>query len=161
MAKRIKSQAVVTLVLSFVLLGAGSQLLHAHTSLMESSPERQERVSGLSEIELTFSSGLVDDGNAKISLSTIREGEEVPIGETTFVSDFIISAEVPKEPVPGQYVVRYHVTSLDGDLNDGGYAFELLASKGNDVTWILIAGGVVAIAAVMFLLRKKPKKDEK
>jgi len=161
MPKDKMKRGLVALSLCFLLFGVGAQKLYAHTSLMSSSPEREERVSDLQEIELTFSSGLIDDGNAKITLSTIREGKEIPIGETTFVSEFIIRADVSMDLEPGQYVVRYHVTALDGDLNDGGYAFELLPSKGNDVIWILLGAGLVAIASVMFLLRKKPERDKR
>ena len=56
-------------------------------------------------------------------------------------------------------MIRYRVTSLDGDLNDGGYAFELLAPKGPDVMWILLGVGLVAVASIMFLIRKKPEQD--
>tara|TARA_B100000686_G_C16636163_1_gene887403 strand:- start:429 stop:914 length:486 start_codon:yes stop_codon:yes gene_type:complete len=159
MTKRIKKQLAAMLLVGISLLGVGVQNLYAHTSLMSSSPERGEGVSSLKEIELTFASGLINDGKAKIFLSTIREGTEIPIGETSFISDFVIRADVPSEPEPGQYVIRYRVTSLDGDLNDGGYAFELLAPKGPDVMWILLGAGLVAVASIMFLIRKKPEQD--
>ena len=106
-------------------------------------------MSGLQEIELTFASGLINDGKAKITLTTIRDGKEIPIGETIFVSDFILRADVPTDLKPGQYIVRYRVTSLDGDLNDGGYMFELVASKGNDAIWIVLGIGIFTIAAVL------------
>ena len=52
------------------------------------------------------------------------------------------------------------VTSLDGDLNDGGYAFELLEPKGNNVTWLLLGIGVVALMGVAYLLRPKTSNDK-
>ena len=138
----------------------GSTPLHAHTTLLDSTPERASKVTDLDEIKLIFASELINDGKAKIYLATIREGKDIPISETGFVSDFVIKAEVPELPEPGQYVVRYMVTSLDGDLNDGGYAFELLEPKGNNVTWLLLGIGVVALMGVAYLLRPKTSNDK-
>mgnify|MGYP002033994187 FL=1 len=134
--------------------------LHAHTTLVDSTPERASKINDISFIELTFTSELVQDEKAKIYLATIREGKDIPIGETTFVSKFTIKAEVPQLPDPGQYVIRYMVTSLDGDLNDGGYAFELLASKGNNATWLLLGLGVVILIGLALLLRPKKSDNE-
>ena len=160
MEKYTKRKILSALALSFMLLFLGAERLSAHTSLLDSSPERGKSVSGLQEIELTFAGGLINDGKAKITLTTIRDGKEIPIGETIFVSDFILRADVPTDLKPGQYVVRYRVTSLDGDLNDGGYSFELLASKGNDAIWIVLAVGIFTIAAVLAVLKKNPKKEK-
>jgi methionine-rich copper-binding protein CopC len=159
MEKHAKKQILFLCLTCSLLLGWGVQHLHAHTALIESSPEAGKSTPELLEIELTFATQLVDDGNAKIRLATIREGIDMPIGETTFISDYIIRANIPTVPDPGQYVVRYHVTSLDGDLNDGGYAFELLAPKGTSVTWVLLGIGVGLLALVMFLLRPKAERD--
>ena len=139
---------------------AGSATLHAHTTLLDSTPERASKVTDIDEIKLTFASALVNDGKAKIYLATIREGKDIPISETVFVSDFVIKAQVPELPEPGQYVIRYMVTSLDGDLNDGGYAFELLEPKGNDGTWLLLGIGVVVLMGVAYLLRSKTTNYE-
>ena len=138
----------------------GSTPLHAHTTLLDSTPERASKVTDLDEIKLIFASELINDGKAKIYLATIREGKDIPISETVFVSDFVIKAEVPELPEPGQYVVRYMVTSLDGDLNDGGYAFERLEPKGNNVRWRLLGIGVVALMGVAYLLRPKTSNDK-
>ena len=153
-------QGLLGLSLCFLLLGPGAENLSAHTQLAESSPEKQERVSNLTEIELTFSSELLDDGNARILLTTLHDGKEVPIGDTVFVSEYTIRADVPTQPAPGQYVVRYRVTAIDGDVNDSGYAFEVLASKGNDATWIVLGVGIAVIAAAVAVLRKNPKKEK-
>jgi len=153
-------QGLLGLSLCFLLLGPGAENLSAHTQLAESSPEKQERVSNLTEIELTFSSELLDDGNARILLTTLHDGKEVPIGDTVFVSEYTIRADVPTQPAPGQYVVRYRVTAIDGDVNDSGYAFEVLASKGNDATWIVLGVGIAVIAAAVAALRKNPKKEK-
>ena len=139
---------------------AGPATLHAHTTLLDSTPERASKVTDIDEIKLTFASELVNDGKAKIYLATIREGIDIPISETVFVSDFVIKAQVPELPEPGQYVIRYMVTSLDGDLNDGGYAFELLESKGNSAPWFLLGIGVVVLMGVAYLLRPKTTNYE-
>ncbi|MDG2300396.1 MAG: copper resistance protein CopC [Acidimicrobiales bacterium] len=160
MRKRSTKQGLLGLALCFLLLGLGAEKIYAHTQLAESSPDRKERVSNLTEIVLTFSSEVLDDGKAKISLTTLHDGKEVPIGDTMFVSEYTIRADVYTQPAPGQYVVRYRVTALDGDLNDSGYAFEVLASKGNDATWIVLGVGIAVIAAVVAVLRKNPKKEK-
>ena len=105
MRKRCAKQGLLGLTLCFLLLGPGAENLSAHTQLAESSPEKQERVSNLTEIELTFSSELLDDGNARILLTTLHDGKEVPIGGTVFVSEYTIRADVQTQPAPGQYVV--------------------------------------------------------
>jgi len=150
------------LILTILLVSlAGYAPLHAHTTLLDETPERASKVSDIDEIELTFASELVNDGKAKIYLATIREGEDIPLGETVFISDFVIKAEVPELPEPGEYVIRYMVTSFDGDLNDGGYAFELLEPKGNSATWLLLGIGVVALMGMSYLLRSKKTKNKK
>jgi methionine-rich copper-binding protein CopC len=159
MEKHVKKKILFLCFSCLLILGIGVQQLHAHTSLMGSSPEAGKSTSQLSEIELTFSSELFNDGNAKINLATIRDGVDISIGETIFVSEYVIRAEIPTLPEPGQYVIRYHVTSYDGDLNDGGYAFELLAPKGTSNTWILLGIGVGFLALVAFLLRPKAERN--
>ena len=138
----------------------GTSSANAHTTLLDATPEPASTVSELDEIELKFESEMVNDGNAKIYLATIREGKDIPIGETIFVSEFIIKAEVPSPPPPGQYVIRYMVTSLDGDINDGGYAFELRESTGSSTPWVLIAVVVALLVVLAYFLRPKPNKGE-
>ncbi len=162
MRKRCAKQGLLGLTLCFLLLGPGAENLSAHTQLAESSPEKQERVSNLTEIELTFSSELLDDGNARILLTTLHDGKEVPIGGTVFVSEYTIRADVPTQPAPGQYVVRYRVTAIDGDVNDSGYAFEVLGPKGDNTIWIILGAGVFAIALLMvFLWTRKTRNNDK
>ena len=146
--------------LAVVLVGLSTltgSVATAHSTLIAAIPEPSASVSELTVIELEFGSPLIDDGKATLALATIREGRDLPIGEVEFVSEFVIRALVDDPPPPGDYVVRYQVTSEDGDLNDGGYTFTLLGSRGSGVTWILLGIGIVALGAVGFLLRPRRK----
>lgn len=127
----------------------------AHSTLLTALPEPASSVSELDVIELEFESALVDDGQARIALATIREGRDLPLGDTEFVSDYIIRAEVNELPPAGDYVIRYQVTSADGDLNDGGYSFTVLPEKGGAATWLLLGGGLAAVGVLAVLLRPR------
>ena len=151
------------IVLAFTLLAASllivpSQAI-AHSTLIDSTPQPAEMVTSLPEIKLTFSSPLIKDERAKISLATVREGKDIPIGETIFESDTVIYAKVPDPPKPGQYVIRYVVTAADGDLNDGGYAFEFFEKQDSSRTWSYLGAGF-GILLVMFLLLSRGKTKQ-
>ncbi|MBT95266.1 MAG: hypothetical protein CL431_04780 [Acidimicrobiaceae bacterium] len=154
---------VLTLIAA-VLLSISSQAA-AHTTVDKenSTPQPAEIVTDLKEIRLVFKSPLIDDGKAKISLATVREGQDIPIGETTFESPTVISADILQTPKPGQYVIRYAVTAEDGDLNDGGYAFELYEKAVSSMPWLFIGAALGILLISVFLLRaysRAPQKDE-
>ena len=97
----------------------------------------------------------------KISLATVREGQDIPIGETVFESSTVITASIFQTPKPGQYVIRYVVTAQDGDMNDGGYAFELYEKQDSSKTWSYLAASLGILLVVVLLLRAKPKAQRK
>ena len=90
---------------------------------------------------------------AKISLATVREGQDIPIGETVFESPTVITASILQTPKPGQYVIRYVVTAEDGDMNDGGYAFELYEKQDSSKPWLFLAAALGILLVFVFLLR--------
>ena len=135
----------------------------AHTTVdkEKSNPHPAEVLTELDEIRLVFKSPLIDDGKAKISLATVREGKDIPIGETAFESPTVITASILQTPKPGQYVIRYVVTAEDGDMNDGGYAFELYEKQDSSKTWSYLAASLGILLVVVLLLRAKPKAQRK
>ena len=137
-----------------VLLGISSQAA-AHTTVDKenSTPQPAAVLTDLNEIRLVFKSPLIDDGKAKISLATVREGQDIPIGETVFESPTVITASILQTPKPGQYVIRYVVTAEDGDMNDGGYAFELYEKQDSSKPWLFLAAALGILLVFVFLLR--------
>ena len=92
--KNLRKPLLVLTFIAAVLLSISSQAA-AHTTVDKenSTPQPAEIVTDLKEIRLVFKSPLIDDGKAKISLATVREGQDIPIGETTFESPTVISAD--------------------------------------------------------------------
>ena len=155
MQKRHITKLLLLLALIFSALLSISSQAAAHTTVdnENSTPKPASTLSDLNEIRLVFKAPLTDDGKAKISLSTVREGHDIPIGETVFESPTVITASIPQTPKPGQYVIRYVVTAEDGDMNDGGYAFELFERQDSSKPWLLLGGGLGIILVAVFLLR--------
>tara|TARA_Y100000768_G_C23561292_1_gene488296 strand:- start:28 stop:534 length:507 start_codon:yes stop_codon:yes gene_type:complete len=160
--RRIKKLALVLALIASALLSASSQAA-AHTTVDKenSTPQPAAVLTDLDEIRLVFKSPLINDGKAKISLATVREGQDMPIGETVFESSTVITASILQTPKPGQYVIRYVVTAADGDLNDGGYAFELYEKQGSSKAWSYLAASLGILLVVVLLLRSKPKAQRK
>ena len=137
-----------------VLLGISSQAA-AHTTVDKenSTPQPAAVLTDLNEIRLVFKSPLIDDGKAKISLATVREGQDIPIGETVFESPTVITASILQTPKPGQYVIRYVVTAEDGDMNDGGYAFELYEKQdSSNEIWLYLAASLGILLVVVLCI---------
>jgi len=155
MHKKSFRKLVLALSLITAALFSISSQAAAHTTVDKenSTPQPAAVLSGLDEIRLVFKSPLIDDGNAKISLATVREGQDIPIGETVFESPTVITASILQTPKPGQYVIRYVVTAEDGDMNDGGYAFELYEKQDSSMPWLLLAGALGILLVFVFLLR--------
>ena len=85
--RRLRKLALVLLFVAFALLSSSTQAL-AHTTVDKenSTPQPAAVITALDEIRLVFKSPLINDGKAKISLATVREGQDIPIGETVFES---------------------------------------------------------------------------
>lgn len=162
--KSFRKLALALALITAALLSSSSQAA-AHTTVDKenSTPQPAEIVTDLKEIRLVFKSPLINDGKAKISLATVREGQDIPIGETTFESPTVISADILQTPKPGQYVIRYVVTADDGDMNDGGYAFELYEKQVSSKPWLFLGAALVILLVSVLLFRaysQAPHKDE-
>ena len=160
--RRLRKLALGLVSVAFALL-ISSTLAVAHTTVDKenSTPQPAVVITALDEIRLVFKSPLINDGKAKISLATVREGQDIPIGETVFESPTVITASILQTPKPGQYVIRYVVTAQDGDMNDGGYAFELYEKQDSSKTWSYLAASLGILLVVVLLLRAKPKAQRK
>ena len=101
--RHIRKLPVFLALIASVLLGISSQAA-AHTTVDKenSTPQPASVLTDLNEIRLVFKSPLIDDGKAKISLATVREGQDIPIGETLFESPTVITASILQTPKPGQ-----------------------------------------------------------
>lgn len=159
---RIRKLPLFLALIASALLSTSPQAA-AHTTVDKenSTPQPAAVLTELDEIRLVFKSPLIDDGKAKISLATVREGQDIPIGETVFESSTVITASIFQTPKPGQYVIRYVVTAQDGDMNDGGYAFELYEKQDSSKTWSYLAASLGILLVVVLLLRAKPKAQRK
>ena len=159
---RIRKLPLFLALIALALLSNSPQAA-AHTTVDKenSTPQPAAVLTELDEIRLVFKSPLIDDGKAKISLATVREGQDIPIGETVFESSTVITASIFQTPKPGQYVIRYVVTAQDGDMNDGGYAFELYEKQDSSKTWSYLAASLGILLVVVLLLRAKPKAQRK
>ena len=152
--RRLRKLALGLVSVAFALLSSSTQAA-AHTTVDKenSTPQPAAVLTDLNEIRLVFKSPLIDDGKAKISLATVREGQDIPIGETVFESPTVITASILQTPKPGQYVIRYVVTAEDGDMNDGGYAFELYEKQDSSKPWLFLGAGLGILLVFVFLLR--------
>lgn len=152
--RRIRKIPLLLVLIASALLSISSQAA-AHTTVDKenSTPQPAAVLTDLNKIRLVFKSPLIDDGKAKISLATVREGQDIPIGETVFESPTVITASIIQIPKPGQYVIRYVVTAEDGDMNDGGYAFELYEKQDSSQPWLFLGAGLGILLVFVFLLR--------
>lgn len=139
----------------------------AHSTLIGGCPGPGDIVNELTTIELLFGSEIVDDGLAKLELTGDNGRVDLDVGPTTFADELTLTADVLADLDPGRYIVRYMVTSIDGDLNDGGFEFTLdpdadqdaagcaeTADGGSGVGGLVLLGvGVVAVVALGLLLR--------
>ena len=147
-----KLPLLLVLIASSLLSTSPQAAAHTTVDKENSTPQPAAVLTDLNEIRLVFKSPLIDDGKAKISLATVREGQDIPIGETVFESPTVITASILQTPKPGQYVIRYVVTAEDGDMNDGGYAFELYEKQDSSKPWLFLGAGLGMLLVFVFLL---------
>ncbi|MGI9621696.1 MAG: copper resistance CopC family protein [Acidimicrobiales bacterium] len=148
----------------------------AHSTLVSACPGPGDVLNEVTTLELEFASPLIDDEVARLDLLADGGQTEVRVGPVVFSEDLLtISTEVLEDLEPGQHIVRYLVTSADGDENDGGFEFTLDpdASPNSDTCadlddggggaggWIILVVGVVGVGALVFFLRPKrsPKSE--
>lgn len=161
-------RAVLAGIFVAALLPTGA--VSAHSSLVSSCPGRGDVVNQLDRIELTFGGAIVEDDATLVALAAVGGTADVEIGPVTFVDDRTLEATVPAGLEPGRYIVRYMVTSIDGDLNDGGFEFTFDPEADQDAPgceddregdgggsggWLLLGVGAAAMLGLVFLLRPR------
>ncbi len=124
LSRRTRFAAVLALVVSGLVLGAGPAL--AHDQLEESNPKDGATVATLPEqIELTFN-------NNPLALGAVVKIEspdgDVTEGKPKIVDETVSQAIAPGAPA-GEYNVQWRVTSSDGHPISGEFSFT--AEEGN------------------------------
>lgn len=119
-------------------------------------------------LELEFRTPLIDDGEAEVDLLRSSDEYEPAVGPVVFTDDLlIVTIDVLEELDPGRYVLRYRLTSGDGDENDGGHEFTIdpdaspdsdtceVESSGGSGGLVLLGVGVVAVGGLFWFLRPR------
>jgi methionine-rich copper-binding protein CopC len=137
-----------------LMLGAAAQ---AHTELLASLPAEEAEVKEVEVVQLHFSEPLIEDERNRIWLIDDRD-ETIELAAPRLSEDrFVLGADVPSTLSEGEYFVRYRAASYDGDLNEGGYYFDLVGSSGSSGSYILLGIGLISITIVVVLLRPRRK----
>lgn len=144
----------------------------AHSTLIRACPGPGDVLDDVAVLELEFRTPLIDDGNARVDL--IRSDDETvrpAVGPAVFSEDLLtVTVNVLDELEPGRYILRFQVTSADGDLNDDGHDFtvdpdaasdsdtcEIADDGGGAGGFVLLGVGVVAVGALLWFLRPRKK----
>lgn len=142
----------------------------AHSTLIRACPGTGDVLGDVEVLELEFGTPLLADGDVRIDLIRADDETVAPaVGPPVFSDDQrTVTVDVVDELTPGNYILRYQVTSADGDLNDGGHAFtvdpdatpesdgcDLDGGGGGSGGLILLGVGVVAVGALAWFLRPR------
>lgn len=128
----------------------------AHAELVTALPEPGSTVAQLTELRLTFSEPIGDNGQIQLHQNFIEAARLEPLVE----NETELVTAVP--PVPdGVYTVQWSVTSADGHPISGSYSIGIDSSPGSVTTpqirpWAL--GGIlllVGMGTAVWLRRKK------
>ena len=96
----------------------------AHSTLIRACPGPGDVLNEVPELELEFSTPLVDDDIARVDILESATERVLDVGPPVFSEDLLfVTVAVEEELQPGRHIVRYRVTSADGDENDGGFEF--------------------------------------
>ena len=143
----------------------------AHSSLIRACPGPGDVLNRVDQLVLDFSTPLIDDEIARVDLLRSDDETEPAVGPPIFSEDLLnITVDVLDELEPGRHILRYRVTSADGDENDGGFEFtidpdadedsdtcELIEDGGGAGGFVLLGVGVVAVGALLWFLRPRKK----
>lgn len=160
--------------LAAVVAPFGTPIVSAHATLERSVPSANSVLEAApTRIELDFDDA-VDADLAAIELFD-AEGDPLPLGPATALTDDIVAAELATALAAGLYAVRWRVTSLDGHRIDGAFAFQvgtaavgdgaddLLASLGTSGSsfadwvygverWVSMLGAILVVGAGWWML---------
>ncbi|MEM7285112.1 MAG: copper resistance protein CopC [Actinomycetota bacterium] len=141
----------------------------AHSTLIRGCPGPGDVLNEVDRLVLDFRSPLIDDEIAKVDILRSSDEFEPRVGPPVFSEDLLtVAVDVIDDLEPGAYVLRYRVTSADGDENDGGFEFtidpdadpdsetcEIIEENSGAGGFILLGVGVVAIGALFWFLRPR------
>ena len=91
----------------------------AHSTLIRACPGSGDVLNDVDVLELEFRTPLIDDGEGNVDLLRSSDEYEPAVGPVVFTDDLlIVTVDVLEDLEPGRYVLRYQLTSGDGDDND-------------------------------------------
>ncbi len=141
----------------------------AHSTLIRACPGPGDVLNEVEILELEFTTPLIDDDIGRVDLLESSTERLVAVGPPVFSEDLLfVTVTVDEELNPGPHIVRYRVTSADGDENDGGFEFsydpdaepdsdtcEIIEQSNRAGGLVLLGVGVVAVGALLFFLRPR------
>lgn len=141
----------------------------AHSTLIRACPGSGDVLNDVDVLELEFRTPLIDDGEGNVDLLRSSDEYEPAVGPVVFTDDLlIVTVDVLEDLEPGRYVLRYQLTSGDGDDNDGGHGFtidpdadpesdtcEIIEDSGGAGGFVLLGAGVVAVGGLFWFLRPR------
>lgn len=123
--------SALTVVVSSVVILAGTSAANAHAEGVTTSPVDNTQVAAPALISVTFTEQLV----LEYSSLTLFDGAGNPVPHdpaTLDASDTVLSSAIPESLAAGTYRVAWHNLSVDGHESDGEFFFEVTANPGGD-----------------------------
>lgn len=151
----VSRRAVVSLILAVVLAWSTSSAA-AHTEVQRASPGPGDSVTGaVDEIVLVF----LDEIRPGITVAVSGPGGTVGAAAPEHDARTVrVSTETMREP--GDYVVRYAFTAMDGDHQNEAYRFRIVAADSEPIPVGAVVAGVgaaVGLAAAVVRRRSSPE----
>ena len=117
--RRLRRRLLASLILVLLVIGLGPAPAGAHTTLIQASPPIGQPAGGTIDfVDLAFAEPVTD------ATITVFLDDIVMPGVTTVSDGQLIRFELDSPlDTPGQYAVRYELTSFDGDDTDAIYFF--------------------------------------
>ena len=144
--------ALVSALISAIVLVAGGSTVSAHAGLVSSTPAANSVLESSPDlVTLTFDEPIAAN-LASIQLFN-QSRQMVPIGDPAGLSDpSIVQADLPVLD-PGTYAIVWRVSSVDGHVVDGAFSFQIGTSSGinGDDLVNQVANGASATDAVQNL----------
>jgi methionine-rich copper-binding protein CopC len=123
--------SALTVVMSCVLILAGTSAANAHAEGVTTSPVDNTQVTSPALISVTFTEELVLE-YSYISLFDAAEGPVPQEPATVDASGKVMSSTISETLTPGMYRVAWHNLSVDGHESDGEFFFEVTGNPGGD-----------------------------
>ena len=123
--------SALTVVMSCVLILAGTSAANAHADGVTTSPVDNTQVATPALISVTFTEQLV----LEYSSLTLFDGAGNPVPQeppTLDASGTVLSSAIPESLAAGTYRVAWHNLSVDGHESDGEFLFEVVDNLGPD-----------------------------